>query len=622
MNLARQQLSSLIIREHFGDECETIFNIISKHEKITHKLLIKSLNNMDKYLIQKHLKTLIHQHCVTKYKPSIVLNLTNTINDSNNDIIWYYEVDIDSCELRLHFGKYLQIIMDKLEQFKYYCGDIVFRYFVNNGRVSKIKCYKSFLNDILVYIENMKKDKYISVNGSDSDNNIKHKTQFEKDKNLWIHELSGKNDKNVVNREISKHFNNIWDFFVKESFIIEFQEELEESKDDAKINDDNDVDMDMDMNMNGNNNSNNIHNKISQYIICHRRFLHEMRQEIIMDYVFKKFNDNFTQIAKIVMDEGFRIFLNQNKHTLSSPHKWLSNDIQIKKNNMYIRHPRPLNRCTISSISNRFGINKIRNSMETLADQDKQLIEVPISYNTIKNNLKVKVENLSECISILSDGNEITNLHDITPVLMKDYSSDNEYYVNISGIIDKIRMMDIQQIVHAKCHNYVQLTDDIKTNNNNNNNNNNSKTVKSVDHVQRVFRSIIELRMVGEEQISQTCLLETSDVRKILSQLLKERFIEIQEVPNTIDRAPNQTFYCYHIPWYSVHKRILHSMYKALINLILKKMDFKKKLNKLISNNNNNNKTINTHSKYSIAIQKLTFAIQKLNNQIAIHRDY
>ncbi|CAI5755787.1 unnamed protein product [Candida verbasci] len=65
------------------------------------------------------------------------------------------------------------------------------------------------------------------------------------------------------------------------------------------------------------------------------------------------------------------------------------------------------------------------------------------------------------------------------------------------------------------------------------------------EHSFRVFRCVLEQKLTDEKSISNAVLLKEKQVRTEVYHLIKNGFIEIQEIPRSADRAASKTFYSF-----------------------------------------------------------------------------
>ena len=91
MEQARHRLCCAIIREHFGRTAERVFAQMMDCKRTLNELLS---NEQNEFLLKKALKSLIQHQCVKHYLDAQTV---------------YYEADIDSVEVRLHFANYLNL---------------------------------------------------------------------------------------------------------------------------------------------------------------------------------------------------------------------------------------------------------------------------------------------------------------------------------------------------------------------------------------------------------------------------------------------------------------------------------------------------------------------------------
>lgn len=214
MEQARQRLCSTIIRDHFGQTAEKIFNKLLNGRQTFNKLLLYlindggSNNDENKLLLKKSLKTMIQHHVVKYYR-----------NDDNK---MYYESDIDSVEMRLHFPHYINIIKQYNLEYAY----LIIKYLCQNGQCTRHQLFDLFANDIYTIIDKkiIKNDnKNIKKEDDDNDNSYSFSSlQFNDDNNNneWIRSLLKISKQDRINH-FRKQFKIIWNFLLNKSFIIQ-----------------------------------------------------------------------------------------------------------------------------------------------------------------------------------------------------------------------------------------------------------------------------------------------------------------------------------------------------------------------------------------------------------------
>merc|ERR1711902_251215 len=106
----------------------------------------------------------------------------------------------------------------------------------------------------------------------------------------------------------------------------------------------------------------------------------------------------------------------------------------------------------------------------------------------------------------------------------------------------------------------------------------------------------ISMRKIGDKQLSEICMIKHSTIKKILYRMLSDKFIEMEYIPRSADRDPKKSFFVWSINWFNLHKKILESMYNGLSNLLLKKRDIRKQIEKL--ENDNSHKTNKGNKQY------------------------
>ena len=221
---------------------------------------------------------------------------------------------------------------------------------------------------------------------------------------------------------------------------------------------------------------------------------------------------------------------------------------------------------------------------------------------------------LEKYLNILCDGQETLNeLYDVLPMLLVE--NIDLYQVNIPGIINYIQLLDVQKLVHHRFDTVGPDDDDEDVEENND---------QIKDDAQRIFGTIIAMRKIGDKQLSELCMMKHAKVNKILFQMLRDAFIDIESIPRSNDRDPKKSLYLWTINWFNVHKKILQSMYNSVSNLILKKRTIRKEI-EILENDNSHKNTKQSKQywmKLCAAFEHLTLSISKIDLQIALHRDY
>lgn len=113
------------------------------------------------------------------------------------------------------------------------------------------------------------------------------------------------------------------------------------------------------------------------------------------------------------------------------------------------------------------------------------------------------------------------------------------YTLNLSKIMDRLRLKHVEAVVLQKFG----------------------------DRACRIFRLLLQKRMLEQKQIADAAMLSVKDARELLYQMMKEEFVSIQEVPRSSDHAPARTFYLFYIDLPVVLKNVTAQLYEALSSI-------------------------------------------------------
>jgi DNA-directed RNA polymerase III subunit RPC3 len=84
----------------------------------------------------------------------------------------------------------------------------------------------------------------------------------------------------------------------------------------------------------------------------------------------------------------------------------------------------------------------------------------------------------------------------------------------------------------------------------------------------RIYRLLIEKKLLEETQIAELAIAPRKAVRELLYLLLRGNFVSIQEIPRSTDRLPNRTFYVWGVSLEKSRETVLDALYFSLHNLL------------------------------------------------------
>ncbi|ETO06807.1 polymerase (RNA) III (DNA directed) polypeptide C [Reticulomyxa filosa] len=209
-------------------------------------------------------------------------------------------------------------------------------------------------------------------------------------------------------------------------------------------------------------------------------------------------------------------------------------------------------------------------------------------------------KNVDKVLEELSDGCDIClEMRDVTPLLLIE--NGDQYYVNVRGIIDRLRLLDVQTLVQSRFG--VECA--------------------------RLFKVIIDFKYIGERQLGEICLMNLNEVRQCLYTMMNENYLEVQEIPRSVDRDPHRTYYAWYVPWIALHEKVLCSMYNCLGNLLERKQLILTKQEELSTQLPTSKSKAGQRENLDAQLQmannalaKVQVAITKLLHQIMLHRDF
>eukprot|EP00250_Pteridium_aquilinum_P018599 c24132_g3_i2 orf=87-1721(+) len=86
----------------------------------------------------------------------------------------------------------------------------------------------------------------------------------------------------------------------------------------------------------------------------------------------------------------------------------------------------------------------------------------------------------------------------------------------------------------------------------------------------RIFRLLCMKGQLEQKQISDIALVALTETRDLLYRLLKEEYLQLQEVSKTADHAPSKTIYLWKVNYPCVVEHILEDMFRAASNVGLR----------------------------------------------------
>jgi len=83
----------------------------------------------------------------------------------------------------------------------------------------------------------------------------------------------------------------------------------------------------------------------------------------------------------------------------------------------------------------------------------------------------------------------------------------------------------------------------------------------------RIFRLLRMKKQLEQKQVADLALISATKTRKRLYQMLSCGFVQLQEVPRTVDHAPSRTFYLWSVRIDQVRRMVIDEMYVVLRKL-------------------------------------------------------
>jgi len=113
------------------------------------------------------------------------------------------------------------------------------------------------------------------------------------------------------------------------------------------------------------------------------------------------------------------------------------------------------------------------------------------------------------------------------------------YVLNMKGIVTALRKRLVESIVD---HKYGSLS-------------------------ARIFRLLMLKKQLEQKQIANFAMLPMKDTRERLYKMFKDNYVQLQEVPKTVDHSPLRTFYLWHVDFEQLCSLICSQMYKSIRNI-------------------------------------------------------
>lgn len=123
--------------------------------------------------------------------------------------------------------------------------------------------------------------------------------------------------------------------------------------------------------------------------------------------------------------------------------------------------------------------------------------------------------------------------------ISKQTDSGSQYVMNLSKIIEAARKYELEGIVLQR---YGKETC-------------------------RVFRLLCMKGQLEQKQISDIALVALTETRELLYRLLKEEYLQLQEVSKAADHAPSKTIYLWRVNYPCVVEHVLEDMFRAASNV-------------------------------------------------------
>jgi len=642
MQEARHRLCCAIVREHFGQTAEGIFQKLL-HGKRTLDELIEDDNGSNNHeqltALEKSLKTMI-QHDIVRYYEQ------NKVSSRGRSVVCY-EPDVDSVEMRLHFPHYIQTVkqFEESNHLELEHAHLLIQTLCRDGQCSKQHLFDLYAQRIYQTLDRL--SKHSNANAvkleheqlqednvyTGNDGKYSFCMQFDhNDFGEWTRCMANTTDKPQRKNEIRTHFKSIWKWLTDEKcFIVPRKQDkssngkkrnhctlsdASNSKEPHKKMRKLSGNCTMQMNENENDAAREeeveMISKDTKWIVCHRSFLHELRANVIMEFAHCKYDDSLCQIVEIVLQNSLKALRKDYQSTLNVA--WFNLLQRDEQRQTWTQSQLEFN--NTSPVENRYGVGKQSNCDEPIQyrlpltmSREGILRALQHTNNCNTDEHGLLSEQLRKHLEMLTDGVHLLNeLNDILPVLL---SSNSELYqVNVLGIVNRIQLLDVQKLVHCR---FDELEIDKE-----------HTAMQQSNDATRIFGAMIAMRKIGDKQLSEMCMMQHSKVKKVLYRMLADKFIEMEYIARSADRDPKKSFFLWSINWSNLHKKVVKSMYTAICNLLLKKRDIRKRIETLENDNSHkmNGNARRQWMRLCAAFQHLTLSVQSLDLQIALHRDF
>jgi len=326
-------------------------------------------------------------------------------------------------------------------------------------------------------------------------------------------------------------------------------------------------------------------NESPKFMLCHRSFLHKLRGNLILDFVLKKYDSRYAKMCNVVLNRSLFILRRDWKHSLKPTWHRLSD--RERRQQMIGKGMAPIN--------NRFAIGRL-----PTANNDESPFGVSLDEIVRGAGNCNAAEECRQHLDVLCDGNHLASeLADVCPILLRPDS--DCHCVNVCGIMNVLRLEDVRECVHCR---FDELEDG-------------KKIMRQSHDAMRIFSALCSMHKVGDKQLSELCVIKQATTKQILFRMLAEKYVKMEYIPRSSDRDPKRSVFVWSINWNNLHKKILQSMYNGIANLMIKRRSLRKKIEQCGQANNPQLK-----QKLCAAFEHLTLTMQKIDLQIALHRDF
>lgn len=177
--------------------------------------------------------------------------------------------------------------------------------------------------------------------------------------------------------------------------------------------------------------------------------------------------------------------------------------------------------------------------------------------------------------------------------IVKRSLGSSDFAVNVKGIVSWLCQLDVQSLVRNR----------------------------HGDDAARIFMLLLKYRQLEEKLITEIALVNKKDTVKTLYNLLSDHYVHLQEIPrsNAKQQEKSKCLYCWSVPWPKVTRQILIAFYNAYANLLIRRENINKAISKTYEIDGVSR--INLR-KYLEAKDRIDVALFKLDDEIAMHRDF